>query len=103
MKWKKLNNLFIQFWKYFLIYRPETNYFEIEILDRGLGGVHNISIGVVNLQFPLDTHIGRAHDSESIAYHTGEGALYHNGPRGQSFGDRCEIGDKIGKFRVNIK
>ena len=65
--------------------------------------MHNISIGVVNLQFPLDTHIGRAHDSESIAYHTGEGALYHNGPRGQSFGDRCEIGDKIGKLRVNIK
>lgn len=65
--------------------------------------MHNISVGVVNLQFPLDTHIGRAHDSESIAYHTGEGALYHNGPRGQSFGDRSEIGDKIGKFRVNIK
>jgi hypothetical protein len=86
-----------------LIDRPESNYFEIEILDRGFGGIHNISVGVVNLRFPLDTHIGRAIDSESIAYHTGEGALYHGGPRGQPFGERCEIGDKIGMiYRVTF-
>ena len=76
--------------------RPESNYFEIEILDRGFGGIHSISLGVVNLRFPLDTHIGRAVDSESIAYQTGEGTLYHGGPRGQFFGERSEIGDKIG-------
>ena len=80
--------------------RPESNYFEIEILDRGeprFGEMHTISIGVVNLRFPLDTNIGRAIDSESIAYHTGEGTLYHGGPRAKPFGERCEIGDKIGK------
>ena len=86
----------------FLIFlRPESNYFEIEILDRGessFGGTHTISIGVVNLRFPLDTHIGKAVDSESIAYHTGEGTLYHGGPRGKPFGERCEIGDKIGTY-----
>ena len=82
--------------------RPESNFFEIEILDRGesrFGESHSISIGVVNIRFPLDTHIGRANDSESIAYHTGEGLLYHGGPHGQPFGERCEIGDKIGNMR----
>ena len=79
--------------------RPESNFFEIEILDRGesrFGESHSISIGVVNIRFPLDTHIGRAVDSESIAYHTGEGTVYHGGPKGKKFGERCEIGDKIG-------
>ena len=52
----------------------------------------------MNLRFPLDTNIGKAVDSESIAYHTGEGTLYHGGPRGKPFGERCEIGDKIGTF-----
>ena len=82
-----------------MLTRPESNYFEIEILDRGesrFGESHSISIGVVNIRFPLDTHIGRAVDSESIAYHTGEGTVHHGGPKGKKFGERCEIGDKIG-------
>ena len=85
--------------------RPESNYFEIEILDRGeprFGEMHTISIGVVNLRFPLDTNIGRAIDSESIAYHTGEGTLYHGGPRAKPFGERCEIGDKIGILLLKL-
>ena len=78
--------------------RPESNYFEVEVLDRGFGGSHSISLGVVNHRFPLDIQVGRAVDSESIAYHTGEGALFRGGPRGQPFGERCEIGDRIGTY-----
>ena len=72
----------------------------MEILDRGFDGMHNISIGVVNLRFPLDAQVGQALDSESIGYHTGEGAVYRGRPRGQPFGERCDIGDRVGKRQI---
>lgn len=71
--------------------RVDSNYFEIEIIDSGLG---RIAIGLVPSKHPLDQYPGWV--PESIGYHAGEGRLYKGTPKGVIFGPKCETGDRLG-------
>lgn len=73
--------------------RLDTNYFEIEILDKSSRSP-GISIGLAGRRHPSDARLGWSF--ESLAYHLGEGALYKGRPRGQPFGPLCDVGDKVG-------
>ncbi|KFM80855.1 SPRY domain-containing protein 3, partial [Stegodyphus mimosarum] len=72
--------------------KPDSNYFEIEIIDSGDTG--SIYIGLVSSKHPLDQYPGWVPDS--IGFHTGDGMLYRDAPKGVIFGPKCETGDRIG-------
>lgn len=72
---------------------PESNYFEIEILDKGASHL-TLSIGVVSQMFSMDNLPGRVNDS--YAFCPGDGLLFRSREVGSPFGPRAEPGDKIG-------
>merc|ERR1712110_699200 len=73
---------------------PESNYFEVEILDKGASSHLTLSIGIVSRLFSLDNLPGRVNDS--FAFCPGDGLLFRSREVGSPFGPRSEPGDKIG-------
>ena len=65
---------------------------EISNLEAEGGG--SPVIGLCSHRYPLDLLPGWT--GESVGYHTADGKLYKGRPRGQPFGPKCNIGDKIG-------
>jgi len=72
----------------------EKPYFEIEISNvaevEGGGPV----IGLCSQRYPMDLLPGWT--GESVGYHTAHGKLYKGRPRGQAFGPKCQVGDRVG-------
>ena len=75
-------------------FSPESNYFEVEILDKGASSHLTLSIGIVSRLFSLDNLPGRVNDS--FAFCPGDGLLFRSREVGSPFGPRSEPGDKIG-------
>ncbi|XP_076353032.1 SPRY domain-containing protein 3-like isoform X2 [Tachypleus tridentatus] len=71
---------------------PENSYFEVEILDMGIGS--GISVGLVTSRHSLQQHPGCA--IQSIGYHTGRGRLIKGASKRSLCLPKCETGDKIG-------
>ena len=78
-------------------YSPESNYFEVEILDKGASHL-TLSIGVVSQMFSMDNLPGRVNDS--YAFCPGDGLLFRSRDVGSPFGPRAEPGDKIGCGKI---
>ena len=72
----------------------EKPYFEIEISNLEVEGGGSPVIGLCSHRYPLDLLPGWT--GESVGYHTADGKLYKGRPRGQPFGPKCNIGDKVG-------
>lgn len=70
----------------------DQNYFELEIVNRGVGSA--ISIGVVGSEYPLDKHAGW--HKNGIGYHSDDGRLFNENSVGQLFGPACSSGDRMG-------
>ena len=49
---------------------------------------------VYHFRYPLDLLPGWT--GESVGYHTSSGKLYKGRPRGQPFGPKCQVGDRVG-------
>jgi len=74
---------------------PDRAYFEVELSVAGAGGQGGGPIvGLCSHRYPLDLLPGWT--AESVGYHTAEGKLYKGRPRGQPFGPRCQVGDRVG-------
>ena len=71
---------------------PDQNYFEYQITCRGVECA--INIGVVGLDYPLNSHPGW--NKEGIGYHADDGYLYENGAGRHGFGPTCTTGDRMG-------
>ena len=71
---------------------PIQNYFEHLITSPGANRA--ITIGVVGLDYPLDSHPGWK--SEGIGYHADDGKLYIESGHGKMFGPTCTTGDRMG-------
>ena len=76
-----------------LIFSPECNYFEVEIIEKGASHL-TISIGIVSRLFSMDNLPGRINDS--FAFCPGDGLLFRSREVGSPFGPRAEPGDKVG-------
>jgi hypothetical protein len=71
---------------------PMLNYFEYEIIDKGLGTA--IGIGVGEHKYPLDRMPGW--NRCGIGYHADDGRLFHENGYGKAFGPLCTTGDRMG-------
>lgn len=71
---------------------PMLNYFEYEIVCKGLGCA--IGIGVGDLSYPLDRMPGW--NKNGIGYHADDGRLFHENGYGKGFGPKCTQGDRMG-------
>ena len=77
-----------------LCFSAETNYFEMEIVDKGAAPHLTLSVGVVSRQFSLENLPGRS--NESYAFCPGDGFLFRGNEAGSPFGPRADVGDKVG-------
>jgi len=76
-------------------FSAETNYFELEIVDKGAAPHLTLSIGMVSRQFSLENLPGRT--NESYAFCPGDGLLFRGNEAGSPFGGpRADVGDKVG-------
>ena len=76
-------------------FSAETNYFELEIVDKGAATHLTLSIGMVSRQFSLENLPGRT--NESYAFCPGDGLLFRGNEAGSPFGGpRADVGDKVG-------
>ena len=66
----------------------------MEISNLEVEGGGSPVIGLCSHRYPLDLLPGWT--GESVGYHTADGKLYKGRPRGQPFGPKCNIGDKVG-------
>ena len=71
---------------------PTKNYFEHKILCPGV--VCAITIGVVGLDYPLNSQPGWR--NEGIGYHADDGKLFNETGLGSRFGPTCTTGDRMG-------
>ena len=71
---------------------PAKNYFEHKIICPGVRCT--ITIGVVGLDYPLDSQPGWR--NEGIGYHADDGQLFSEDGLGSRFGPTCTTGDRMG-------
>ena len=71
---------------------PMLNYFEYEIVSRGLKCA--IGLGVGDQAYPLDRMPGW--NRNGIGYHADDGRLFHQDGYGKQFGPTCTEGDCMG-------
>lgn len=71
---------------------PLLNYFEIEILDKGMRTA--LGLGVGNSGYSMSAMPGW--NSYGIGYHADDGHLFHQSGSGRAFGPTCTKGDIMG-------
>ncbi len=71
---------------------PMLNYFEFEIVCKGLKCA--LGIGVGGLKYPLERMPGW--NPNGIGYHADDGRLFHENGHGKGFGPTCTQGDRMG-------
>ena len=69
-----------------------NHYFELEILDAGVGG--SIAIGLAKLTYPLHRHPGW--NPGAVGYHADDGKMFKERGVGMDFGPTCTTGDIMG-------
>ena len=71
---------------------PTNHYFELEIMDSGVGGA--IAIGLAKTTYPLNRHPGW--NPGAVGYHADDGKMFKEKGIGEDFGPLCTAGDTMG-------